>query len=294
MEIENFKGRYIEYPYVVKKRYKIDVYGNVYDKKREIFLNRSEDYYGYFTVSLRTKRNGKEKTRPILLHRLVATTFLPNEKNYPMVNHLDGNKQNPCVTNLEWCDARRNNKHAIEIGLRRVGEDLPKSIITNAQARKVCELLQEGKAIKVVCKETGIKRSIVHNIKNGVSWKHISKDYDVKASCQKRIDEKTARQICEYLELGFKNKEIQKILSVTKKTILNIRDGNTWKYISCEYEFPRERPLLKEHQVREICTLLEKKLTVSEISKETGHSYSVIDKISKRKTWNKITKDYHF
>lgn len=294
MKIDDFRGKYVEYPYVMKKRYKIDIYGNVYDKKRDIFLNRILNSDGYWTVSIRTKRNGKEKTRSILLHRLVATAFLPNDKKYPMVNHLDGNKQNPCVTNLEWCDAKRNNNHAIETGLRRIGEDSPNSTITNEQAIKICELLQEGKTIKAISNATGIKRSIIHNIKNGISWKHISKKYNLKTTHQQRIDEKTARQICEYLELGFKNKEIQEILFVTKKTILNIRDGNTWKYISCEYDFPRERPLLKEKQVREICELLEKKMKVSEISKETGYPYHAIHKISKHKSWHEITKDYNF
>lgn len=50
-------------------------------------------------------------------HRIIAQTFLPNPNNYPMVNHIDGNKQNNNVSNLEWCDAKRNNRHAWETGL---------------------------------------------------------------------------------------------------------------------------------------------------------------------------------
>ena len=52
------------------------------------------------------------------IHRLVATAFIPNPKRLPQVNHLDGNKLNNHVANLEWCDAYDNVMHAIRTGLR--------------------------------------------------------------------------------------------------------------------------------------------------------------------------------
>ena len=52
------------------------------------------------------------------VHRLVATAFIPNPRRLPQVNHLDGNKLNNHVANLEWCDAYDNVMHAIRTGLR--------------------------------------------------------------------------------------------------------------------------------------------------------------------------------
>jgi len=65
---------------------------------------------GYRVVKLKTK-----KTIPI--HRLVALAYIPNPENKPQVNHIDGNKENNNVYNLEWVTASENNKHAFKIGL---------------------------------------------------------------------------------------------------------------------------------------------------------------------------------
>lgn len=66
----------------------------------------SEGGYVYFRLSV----NGKKFLR--YQHRLVAETFLPNPKNLPVVNHIDGDKRNNNVSNLEWCSYSENTIHA--------------------------------------------------------------------------------------------------------------------------------------------------------------------------------------
>ena len=68
---------------------------------------------GYAGVTL---SNNTTKIYPNI-HRLVALAFIPNPNNKPCVNHIDGDKQNNCVLNLEWNDWDENIKHAYKTGL---------------------------------------------------------------------------------------------------------------------------------------------------------------------------------
>lgn len=70
---------------------------------------------GYNQIHL-TKANKQSR---FFVHVLVAKAFIPNPYNKPQVNHIDGNKQNNCVDNLEWVTAKENIEHAMQNGLIR-------------------------------------------------------------------------------------------------------------------------------------------------------------------------------
>lgn len=94
---------------------------------------------GYISVIL--KRKGYVKN--LLVHRLVAIAFLPNTNDLEQVNHIDGNKMNNTVTNLEWITRIDNIRHAIAIGLPRRFNPCLKKITYNGNEyilRDLCSL----------------------------------------------------------------------------------------------------------------------------------------------------------
>ena len=70
-------------------------------------LHQYEDKNGYMRVTL--TKNRKQKRFGV--HRLVAEAFIPNTEGKPQVNHIDGNKKNNSVDNLEWATGKQNQQH---------------------------------------------------------------------------------------------------------------------------------------------------------------------------------------
>lgn len=69
------------------------------------------DKDGYLTV---TVQDGAKRSN-LKCHRLVASHFIENPENLPQVNHIDGDKENNCADNLEWCSASTNSKHRVNV-----------------------------------------------------------------------------------------------------------------------------------------------------------------------------------
>ena len=88
--------------------YAVTSCGKIYSYKSKKFLKPFDNGKGYLQVIL--CKDGKQKHYRV--HRLVAQTYLPNPDNLPQVNHIDEDKSNNALPNLEWCDAAYNNNYS--------------------------------------------------------------------------------------------------------------------------------------------------------------------------------------
>ena len=70
---------------------------------------------GYLFVNL--SKNGINKV--VKIHRIIAKTFIKNNNNYKCINHINGNKQDNNINNLEWCTYSHNIKEAYRLGLKK-------------------------------------------------------------------------------------------------------------------------------------------------------------------------------
>ena len=110
-EIQDFPGYYVSNKGRVrsdkcKGRVKIN------PEDDETILKAIPTGRGYLAVGISNKTT---KRKRFAIHKLVAKAFIPNPENKPVVNHIDGNKENNCVENLEWCTQRENIIHSIYV-----------------------------------------------------------------------------------------------------------------------------------------------------------------------------------
>ena len=161
--------------------YIISNYGRIYNIYENKFMSTHTDAYGYqvITFFLHNEPEGR-KTKSIKLHRLVMLHFHYFEgcENY-QVNHKDTIKSHNYDTNLEWCTQLENIRHARSNGLIHdtKGENKSNALITDDEARIICQKLQDNIPATAISKEMNISVNIIYNIKQRRNWMHIVKDY---------------------------------------------------------------------------------------------------------------------
>lgn len=139
---------------------------------KEAFLKCPINKEGYRNLNLKNGVHVKSKLERV--HRLVAKAFIPNPKNLPFVNHINGIKTDNRVENLEWCTPQYNAKHAGETGLVKRGEQHWCFKLTDAQAIEIREKYAKGDTThRKLGKEFGVSSMVIFTIVNRVSRKNV-------------------------------------------------------------------------------------------------------------------------
>ena len=208
--------------------------GRIWSYSSKKFLKPSTHRDGYLKLTL--SKNGKVTTNQI--HRLVAQAFIANPDNLPMVNHIDGIKDNNNVSNLEWVSHIGNMRHAMDAGLSKgnsalVGEDpiQMKTMYTDGSTIEdiakyygcgVTKVYQVLKNLKVKVKRNP------HNIETRNKMSNAKKG---KPSSSRKLTCETARLIKEQTKMDRTNKSIAIEFNVGEHVVGQIKRGIA--YVDC-------------------------------------------------------------
>lgn len=150
---------------------KTDSKGN---RREEFIMKQSVTRCGYCQVQL-CKNAVKIKK---YIHRLVAHAFITNHENKPQVNHIDGDKQNNCVSNLEWNSLSENYLHAYSSGLNKGKKGIKCNFVklNEVQVIEIKELIKEMVKDYIIAQKYGVSRTCIHDIRTNKRWKHLNEN----------------------------------------------------------------------------------------------------------------------
>lgn len=150
-----------------ENKYAVEEDGKVFSYKSDRYLKPVLNHHGYMMVCL---YGAKSFHRMFMIHRLVALTFIPNPKKHPAVNHIDGDKTNNHVSNLEWCTTSYNVRDSYRRGTH---VSLKQRKLTPAQAREVRQFYLDGYTVREIAKKVGLSSRATHDIIQGYHYKLI-------------------------------------------------------------------------------------------------------------------------
>ena len=162
IELDEFPNYQVSNLGRVKKKECTIIYSNGIKCNYKEKILKPDLVKGYFRVSL-SKDNFQKR---FLVHRLVAKYFLENKLNKPCVNHIDGNKMNNVVDNLEWCTYSENERHSYKV-LNKVNNNRK---LTINQVLDIKENCVKNKNTKHFMDRYNVSRNTILNVLNNKTY----------------------------------------------------------------------------------------------------------------------------
>jgi len=156
------------------ENYLVSDRGRVFNLKFKRFRKPAKNSCGYFQVDL--WKNGVGKT--LKVHRLVALAFIPNPENKLTVNHIDSDRTNNFVSNLEWNTYSENSQHGFDNGLLKPpclkGIKHGNSKLSEKEVLEIRRIFATGEYTQTALgKIFGVDQSIIGRIIRRELWTHI-------------------------------------------------------------------------------------------------------------------------
>ena len=153
-------------------KYKISNLGRVYSiNKRACLKVKNLTNSGYYQVRLWDCNINNYRYK--YLHRILAETFIPNPNNYRTVNHINGNKLDNRLSNLEWADDCKQQHEACLLGLK----PTTKHVLTNEEIIEVYSKYSKGQSIYSLAKEYGTRKQQITKLVRGERHKELFRQY---------------------------------------------------------------------------------------------------------------------
>ena len=156
--------------------YSVDTNGNIYSDVTSISRRKGKLKpclkNGYLAVNLYKDR----KVKHYYVHRLVAQTFIPNPNGFKEVNHINCDKHDNSVGNLEWCDRKHNLEHSYEHGLKRRGESHGCHKLTEKEVISIRKEYVKGDrehSLHALGEKYGVNYCTIQAIVKGRLWSHL-------------------------------------------------------------------------------------------------------------------------
>jgi hypothetical protein len=167
------------------------------------------------------------------VHVVVAKTFVDNPFNKMCVNHIDGNKLNNHVDNLEWLTHSENTQHAYDTGLKPKGEDVSWAKLTEEDVIDIKHMFVDAIPVKDIAAYYGVGASTISQIRQGEAWKHVLPElnWDItrRESCKRPLTAEDIPVIRQRIYNGESDTKIAETYAVHRGTIFQIRSGKNWK-----------------------------------------------------------------
>lgn len=205
--------------------YQVSNLGNVFSvyngKQLKPFMNDRYLVVDLFAYTVRQR---------IAVHRVVAIAFIENPDNKEYVNHIDGNKLNNCVDNLEWVTASENSIHAVATGLSPTGEAKTLAKLTEKDVLEIQAAFEAGEKDFVLAEKYGVTSGVISSIRLGKTWKHVSGKVFSPSGPNpvKKLSGEDIPVIRQMFLDDFNDADIGRKFNVARGTINQIRQGKTW------------------------------------------------------------------